>query len=468
MKSKDVVDLVKVWMPQWKLERERLDVIDLWNNGKNTDIKAPTGATVELKRLIELSKTPWLGLVVTTVAQTMFVDGIHTSRLGASEPYGPVTGPWRTWLANQMPSRQIAIHRANLAYGYAFATALPGVDAFGQKMAVLRGVSPRKMFAVYANPAEDEWPLFTLTFEANGKDSYLVKVMDEQGVYYLASNADGTKVDFIEERIHGLGVTPVVRYTNMLDLDGRTPGEVEPFIPIAARIDKTDFDRLVTQHYASWKKLWIAGMEKPSEEQSANGIKLKMAQDDIIVSDSAETRFGAFEASELGGFIAAKENDVETLAAVSQTPSHSLTGKMINIGAEALAAARAQLEQKSGERKVSAGVSHDQLLRLAARIEGDMEAANDVTAHVTWQDTSIRSLASAADALGKMATMLQIPVEGLWQRVPGVTKTDVDEWKQMAKSARVSTLLGSVSSAASAAKTDPQVAGLAGQRGVGE
>jgi len=432
VKQKAVVDLVKTWMPEWLLERARLDVIDLWNNGKNTDIKAPVGATAELKRLIELSKTPWLGLVVTTVAQTMFVDGIRSSRQDASEPVGEVTGPWRTWLANQMPSRQIAIHRANLAYGYAFATALPGTDPFGQKMAVLRGQSPRKMYAVYANPAEDEWPLFTLQFDANGKDKYRVKVMDEKSVYYLDSNADGSTVDFLEERVHDLGVTPAVRYTNMLDLDGRTPGEVEPFIPIAARIDKTDYDRLVTQHFTSWKKLWIAGMEKPSAEQDANGIKLKLAQDDIVISDNVETKFGAFPASELTGFIAAKENDVETLAAVSQTPSHSLTGKMINIGAEALAAARAQLDQKSGERKVSAGISHDQLLRLGARIEGDLEAATDITAHVTWQDTSIRSLSSAADALGKMATMLQIPVEALWARVPGVTKTDVDEWKQLA------------------------------------
>ena len=433
MKKTDVVGLVKTWMPEWRNERTRLDNIDIWYTGNNTDIKAPVGATTELKRLIELSKTPWLGLVVTTVAQTMFVDGYRTPRANADEPVGPATGPWRTWLANQMPSRQIAIHRANLAYGYAFATALPGVDAFGSKMAVLRGISPRKMFAVYQNPAEDEWPMFALQFEANGKDRYLVKVYDEKSVYYLSSNSDGSTVEWLDQRDHNIGVCPVVRYTNMLDLDGRTPGEVEPFIPIAARIDKTDFDRLVTQHFASWKKLWIAGMEKPSTEQEANGIKLKLAQDDILISDNAETRFGTFEASELTGFISAKENDVETLAAASQTPSHALTGKMINISADALTAAQSQLDQKSGERKVSVGVSHDQLNRLGARIEGDLEAANDISAHVTWQDTSIRSLASAADALGKMSTMLGVPQEALWSRVPGVTKADVDEWRRLAQ-----------------------------------
>lgn len=436
MKKLAAIGAVKEWFQPWKTERDRLDAIDLWYRGENVPLRAPEGATAELKRLIELSKTPWLGLVVTTVAQTMFVDGYRSSIVGADEPLAPITGPWRTWLANGMPARQIPIHRANLAYGYAFATAMPGVDGFGTPMAVLRGVSPRKMFAVYGDPAEDEWPILALRFDAQG-DKYAVKVIDEVGVHYLTCDQSGTSVEWLEDRVYprniDMRVTPVVRYTNMLDLDGRTPGEVAPFIPLAARIDKTDYDRLVTQHYASWKKLWIAGMEKPSSEQEANGIKLKLAQDDILISDNSDTKFGAFEASELTGFIAAKKNDVQTLAAVSQTPTHALTGDLINLSAEALAAARAQLDQKSGERKVSVGQSHDQLNRLGARIEGNLEAATDVTAHVTWQDTTVRSFSAAADALGKMATMLGIPQEALWARVPGVTKTDVDEWRQMAE-----------------------------------
>lgn len=464
MNKASAVGLVKEWFPEWRAERDRLDGLDAWLRGNNEMLPAPASATKELKQLIALSKSPWLGLVVTTVAQTMFVDG-YRSPAQAGEFDDAASGPWKTWLANGMQSRQIAIHRATLGYGYSYATALPGVDAFGVKQAALRGVSPRKMYSVYADPAEDEWPLFALRFDAAGKDKYTVRVYDEMSVYYLTCNADGTVIEFVDERVHDIGVAPVVRYTNMLDLDGRSDGEVGPFISLAKRIDKTDYDRIVTQHFNSWKKLWIAGMEKPSEEQAANGIKLKLAQDDILISDSAETKFGAFEASELTGFIAAHDSDVETLAAVSQTPSYALTGKMIQMSAEALAAARASLDQKSGERKIGAGVSHDQLLRLAARIDGDMVAANDMAAHVTWQDTSIRSLASAADALGKLQTMLGVPAEALWSRVPGVTKTDVDEWKALARSMRVTSLLTTLGPAAEAAVTDPSVAALAGNRG---
>lgn len=41
-------------------------------------------------------------------------------------------------------------------------------------------------------------------------------------------------------------------------------------------------------------------------------------------------------------------------------------------------------------------------------------------------------MSQAVDALGKAATMLQIPLPALWQRIPGVEKSDVDEWERMA------------------------------------
>lgn len=53
-----------------------------------------------------------------------------------------------------------------------------------------------------------------------------------------------------------------------------------------------------------------------------------------------------------------------------------------------------------------------------------------------WRDTEARSLSTTVDALGKLAQMLNVPVEELWERVPGVTKTDVDRWRKAAERAR--------------------------------
>jgi hypothetical protein len=261
----------------------------------------------------------------------------------------------------------------------------------------------------------------------------VVKVFDEEFVYTLTErkgpNQGPDPYTVSEPQAHGAGVCPVVRYTNQLDLDGRTPGEVEPHIPIASRINKTSYDRMLTQHYNSWKVRWIAGLAEPDTEEAANARTIQLSQAQMLVFEDADTKTGALPETDLGGFINAHEADVETLAAVTQTPTHELTGKLINVSAEGLAMIRASQQQKVTERQKSAGASHAQLLRLGAHLAGDEDHAQDITGRVTWQDTSIRSMAQAVDALGKAATMLNVPPTELWGRIPGVEKSDVEEWK---------------------------------------
>ncbi len=162
------------------------------------------------------------------------------------------------------------------------------------------------------------------------------------------------------------------------------------------------------------------------------------------MAEDPDTKFGTLPETPLDGVIRAGEADIRTLAAASQTPAHALTGDLINISAEGLAAARADLAGKVTERKKSFGKAHDQWLRLGSLVDGDTDSARDVMAHVTWADTSIRSLATAADALGKMATMLGVPVKALWAMIPGVTRTDVQEWEALAAEGDAFAQLGSL------------------------
>lgn len=425
-------------LPPLRREQQRLADIDLWYRWQHEDVVIPRSATTELRSLLQLSKTPWLGLVVTNVAQAMYVDGYRTPESNDD------VGPWRLWQQNDLDNRQVAIHRAALAYGQAFATGLPGVNDFGEPTAVLRGVSPRKMLAFYADPAEDDWPLYALRDLGGGH----FRLYDDEAVYYLGEETNeatgAKKMRWLDERVHDVGVCPVVRFTNMLDLDGRTDGEVEPFIPLAKRIDKTAYDRLLTQHFSSWKVRTVAGMAEPDSEEEANRAKLRMRQDDLLVAEDPDTKFGTLAETPLDGFIRAYESDIKTLAAASQTPVHAMVGDLINLNAEALAAARASLDAKVAERKKSFGKSHDQLLKLGSLIDGDESSARDVMAHVTWADTSIRSMAAAADALGKMAQMLGVPTQALWSMVPGVSKSDVEEWKRMAGESDAFAQLGSL------------------------
>lgn len=425
--------------PGWDSDRQRLRRIDHWYRWEQEDIPLPRKTTQELKRLALLSQVPWLSLVVTSTAQAMYVDGFR-SELDRDDSQATdeqqASPPWRTWLANGMNRRQIALHRAALAYGWSFAKVLPGEDPVtGRSMSVIRGVSPRKMFALWEDVAEDDWPQYTMqVVEMTKNGKMLVRVLDDTAEHELRIDDNGDDVEYLEQRgIHDAGVCPVIRYANMLDLEGRSSGEVEPHIALAARINKTSYDRLITQHFASWRVRYVAGMAEPDDEEDAIRKKLQLRQDDLLVAEDADTKFGTLEASDLSGFIASHRNDVETLAAVSQTPTHELTGQMANLSAEALAAARASLNQKVTERQKSFGDSHAQMLRLAVALEGDESYSADPTGRVTWQDMEIRSMSQAADALGKMAEMLHVPPTALWALIPSVERTDVAEWIRLAE-----------------------------------
>ena len=451
--------------PGWERERDRLDHIDCWYRWRHDDIKLPRGVTPEHRELARMSKVPWLGLVVTATAQAMYVDGYRTQlddpRTDEDAEQREMSPPWQAWLANGMDRRQVAIHRYSLAYGYCYATVLPGVDPLtGSAQAVIRGVSPRSMFAVYEDPAEDDWPQYAMRVVERRGDAHVVRVFDDRFVHELLVEDSGDKVTHNGVKAHDAGLCPVVRYAPMLDLDGRAPGEVEPFIPLAARINKTSYDRMLTQHFASWKVRYVTGMAEPDTEEEANRKKLQLRQDDILVAEDPDTKFGSLDDTPLEGFIAAYRNDIETLAAASQTPTHELTGQMANLSAEALAAARASLNQKVVERQKPIGHAHAQAIRLACAYDGFDEYAKDVTGRVTWQDMEIRSMSQAADALGKMVQMLGVPPTAAWARIPGVEKSDVSEWIALAEAGDPITKMQErlqAQAAASATRSSPPV-----------
>lgn len=424
--------------PMFQAEKARLDIIDRWYRFDPEAVPLPTRATEEHKKLAELAKTPWLNLVVTNVAQGMRVDGWRDPETpDASAPADEMSSSdraWRRWTSNGLDGRQGAIYRSTLAYGVSYGTAVPGVDQItGESMAVMRGVSPRKMLAFYQDPAEDDWPMYALRDDGRGA----WRLYDDEAVYrFVVDRSNGEpRLTYVTYDLHGAGVCPVVRFCNLLDLDGRTDGEVEPFIPLAKRINKTTYDRLLIQHFNSWKVRWATGLARPDDDEAAALERLRLRHDDLLINESVEGAFGTLPETSVEGVIKAGDADVKALAAASQTPTHALTGDLINLSADALTAARAELERKTGERKTSIGSGMARWQRLAAHIEGDEAGARNVLMQPTWQDLSVRSMANAADALGKMATMLGVPVGALWSLIPGVDKTAVEEWRAMAAAA---------------------------------
>ncbi|MEN6304498.1 MAG: phage portal protein, partial [Armatimonadia bacterium] len=231
---------------------------------------------------------------------------------------------------------------------------------------------------------------------------------------------------------HGFGYCPVVRFLNRYDLDGHVVGEVQPLIPLQDQINFTTFGLLMAQQYAAFRQRWVTGMAIPEDDKGQAIEPLNVAVNRLLVAEDPDTKFGEFGQTDLGGYIESRESTLRHLATISQVPPHNLLGQMANLSAEALAAAEAGQSRKISERKASFGESWEQVLRMAAAFAGDVESANDMSAQVVWRDTEARSLSSTVDALGKLAQMLGVPPQELWDQIPGVSAQDVERWRATA------------------------------------
>lgn len=432
MSPSDVQDLLKVYLPLWCEATEATEKIDRWYRGRLSAAEKPAmprKATKEFRDLRDRAMTPWLRFVVNALTQILYVEGYRRS----DNAEGANEAAWQVWQRNGMDARQIAVHRAAIAHAVSYMTVLPG-----DPIPVVRGHSARKMVAFYQDPAVDEWPMYALhgqpVIGADGVGAMRWRFYDAEAVYTFDSkDRDGAGLTYVTFDEHGAGECPVVRYANQVDLDGRVEGEVEPYVDLAARIDQDTFDRLVVQRFGAWVVRYATGLAEPTTDEEKHATKLRLSMEDILVTENPDAKFGTLPGTSLEGYISAREADIRDLAAVSQTPPQDFLGQIVNISAEALAAAEAGRTRKADERKHTFGEAHEQMLRMAAFLMGDIAGAADYEAQVVWKDVESRSLAQVADAFGKLASQLGVPAEMLWERIPGWTQQDVQRARTLAE-----------------------------------
>jgi hypothetical protein len=372
----------------------------------------------DVRRLAEMSRVNMLKFVVDATTQVMYVDGFRAPKAEEEEP------AWQTWQRNRMDARQIGLHRAALSYGAAYTIVLPG-----DPVPVIRSASPRKLTAVYGE--DDDWPELALEKRRSLKRGLsLWRLYDADRTWWVYTENDGGKAEIARSEEHGVGHVPVVRFLSTVDDDGDIVGEVEPLIPLQDQINVTTFGLLVAQHYGAFRQRYIMGWAADDEEA---GLKASVKK--LWTFEDPETKVGEFSQTDLSGYINSREASLRHLATVSQTPAHELLGQLVNLSADALAAAESNHRRKVNERQTSFGESHEQTLELAAELNGDK---SDPTAYVRWRDTEARSLSQVADALTKLVTGLGVPARELWDRVPGVSQQEVERWRKAAEEAAAS------------------------------
>lgn len=382
----------------------------------------PSSVPQDVHRLARLARANVLKFAVNSRVQAMYVDGFKSRGESDNSP------SWEAWQANGMDARQIGIHRTGLSYGAAYATVLPGARPGGEKIPVIRGASARKLTTLYGD--DDVWPRYALEKRRSGW-----RLVDNTHVYTLA-DTEGSDIPTVtgqsehKAEFGGEPVTPVVRYRDTIDLDDPIVGIVEPLIPLQDQINITTFGLLVAQHFGAFKFRYVLGWAAENEEAR---IKASASNFFTLEEDPDSVEIGQLEETDLSGYINSRKSTLELFAAISQTPAHELMGQLINLSAEALAAAEAGKRRAIVENQTVMGESHEQTLNLAASY---MDEEPDAGAYVRWQDTEARALAQLVDALTKAVSGLQIPPQALWDRVAdalGASQQEVAAWKQLAE-----------------------------------
>lgn len=410
--------LQNLW-PNWLESRERSKEWEKWAQGKQELPAVPETATAEYVALQQKAITPWLGLVVQSLAQALDVEGF--SREDEDDRL------WRVWQANQMDRRQQSLYEAAITTGIAYVAVLRTNGNPEWRMH-----SSATMCAFYEQP-DDDYPTYAVSAvpkpawkKTRGWD---VVLYDNRNVYLFdqtETNQPTLKENGIRE--HGLNVTPVVRYVNRLTVSGRAIGEVEPYTATAARIDQDVFDRLIVQRFGAWRTRTATGLVAPDTEAAQNKQDLQLKVSDILTSTSVDTKFGSLPETQLDGHLRAPIDSIKMLASVTQTPPQLLTSDISNISAEALVAIEASYNRKVEQRKRTFGESHEQSFNLSAQLVG---VPVDPMSQVKWRDMESRSLSQTADAYGKLATSLSIPPQVLWDKIPVLTDQDRKKAKQL-------------------------------------
>jgi hypothetical protein len=413
-------------------EMASLDPVYAYWTGRQQLPLVPANVPPDVRRLARMSRINITELVVQVTAQSLYVDGYRADPAESDED----APAWEIWQRNRLDAHQTGVHRAAIAYGTSYVIVLPG-----DPMPRVRGVSPRSLVAMYDEDSGD-WPWYALEIVRSpwqDRDEY--KLYDEDSVMVLEPrSALDDKPRLVRADTHDLGVCPVIRFRNADTLNEPPPtaegqlvvytpapttGEVERLMPLQDQIDVTTLDLHVAQRFQSFRQRYIMGWMAESEEQLA-----KATAGRVWTFLNPETKVGEFGQVDLGGYLDSRESTIMQAGVISQTPGHELLGKLVNLSAEALVAAEVGSRRKLTGIENMFGESWEQMFGLAAQAAG-MEVSDE--AQVRWRDTEARSLSQTIDALGKLVQMLNVPPEGLWDRIPGASQQDIERWRRMAQ-----------------------------------
>jgi len=443
----------------------KLRVLEDYLRGAHPGPYVPESADAEYRLLAERCVTNWMPLLVRTPAQAMYVDGFNYG----NDPDQDATDnfAWQHWQRSGLDARQDALYEGSFSLGHGFTVAERSKKARHKGKSVTRVLSAMLTSALYEDPVNDIDPVVALTVrrwpkevESDKWEMGEAEMWDDTWKYSVKFDlADASKRQVRVERLerHGASECPVTRFPAAISAEGVTTGVIEPMIPVQDRINQSIFDLLMVQTNGSFEVRWSTGMAPPLKKEAIylkdehgniqyhpDGKPVIEAIVDVLdeagrpvpeevqlstkrflMAEDPDAKFGSLSGTPLDGYIASIDMSIRHLAMLSQTPPTHMMGSIVNLSAEAMASAEIALRRKVENFKAQFGECWERDMNIAAEIDGNK---TDDRMETVWRDMEGESFAKSADALLKLKE-IGVPKVGLWSRIPGVTATELENWR---------------------------------------
>lgn len=429
-------------------ERARgIDVLEAYYDG-NHPLPSPPDrmskyrqAHDAFKNLSRMGVTNYVRLVADAPAERLRVTGF---RFGEPENLTNDTDAWRIWQRNHLDADSTTLHHKAFVTGQAAMLVWP---VAGQAQITVE--HPRHVIVAYAAGSYRERAAALKTWvDDDGIKRAVLYLPDKVYKYRSKSTTGQVEAGVLEEFeewqpatdstwpiANPLGVVPIVEFRANPDLRpspfGGGISEFAGVLSIQDRINKTVFDRLVTAEFQAFRQRWAVGWvpDNPNEGMTASMAHMMTFPANEVGEQPVQV--GEFSQADFTGFLKGVEADVGAMAAITRTPTfYTLGASISNISGDTLKALQAGLIAKCESHRDNFTESHEEVLRLALRAEGNPRA-EDESSMLVWRDVEHRTWAETADAVVKMQA-LGVPREALWGMLPNVTPQDIERWKVLA------------------------------------
>lgn len=425
---------VKRLYAQLRKQREAFELYDAYYRGEAAIVSwLPEQARDEFRRLLALTKSNYMGLVIDSMVERMQVEGFRIGDKPAAD-----AKTWDIWQANNLDSGFDQVLLESAIGGCAFMLVAPNPrrpelpfvtpEHPSQTTVAYEPGTGRRMRAAALKVWSDDWsgllmatlylPTEIYKFQAPARRVTGEQVPDPRwerrtvaGESWPATNP--------------LGEVPVIEVANNPRMLDGGVSEIADVISIQDRIAKTLADRLMTQDFGAFPQKWAKGF--PDRDADGNPTRIDIGRDRIVTSDVAETQFGQWDAAPLDPYSGAKREDVKDIASRTRTPAQYLLGEMSNVNGETLKASESGLVSKVRQRSRTSGQGAEDAASLARRVAG--LSSGQETIETIWRNPEFRTEGELVDALVKMDT-LGVPRVALWERW-GASQVEISRWEKL-------------------------------------